>query len=369
MKSINKKGSKQMEKYKFALIGCGSMMGRHLSEVNRIEGAEVVCVCDIVRENAEIAAEEIGGNPIIVEDYRKILDVVDIDAVFVALPHHLYFDCGMYFALNKKHILMEKTMCNTEAECIRLIETCDKMGVTLMCAYPNRYRPGMIKLKEMLESGEYGEIMQMSIWTEQLTGEQMSYIKGNCWSYDNRVGGGQLFAHGCHYIDVLLWFLGNPLWGAHMGTNNGTPWMLEEGTSAVVMKFENGAVAYHGATWGARGTRLGYDFQVQTEKGMLEYMRFEDEIRLYDENMAHVPGAMTEQKGKYKVLWKGEDENSKSTRYEIMHFIECVREGKEPMTSGKNALQSLRVIWALYNAEKNNMLADLRGLGFENQMK
>ncbi len=358
-----------MKKFKFALIGCGGMMGRHASEVNRVEGAEIVCVCDINRANAEAVAKEIGNNPIIIEDYRKILDVVDIDAAFIALPHHIHFDCGMYFALKKKHILMEKTLCNTEEECVKLIETCDEMGVTLQCAYPNRYRPGMFKYKELIDSGKYGKVIQMSIWTEQLTGADMNYINGDTWSFDNRAGGGQLFCHGCHYIDVLLWFLGNPVYGAHMGTNTGTPWMLKEGTSAVVMKFENGAVAYHGATWGARGTRMGYDFQIQTEGGMLEYMRFEDEIRLYDENIAHVPGAMTEQQAKYKVLWKGEDQNSKSTRYEIQHFIECVSEGKEPMTSGKNALQSLRVIWKLYDAEKNNMIADLRGLGFENQMK
>ena len=58
-----------------------------------------------------------------------------------------------------------------------------------------------------------------------------------------------------------------------------TPWLMKEGTSALIMKFENGAVGYHGATWGARGTRLGYDFQVQTEKGMLESNDVEYQIK------------------------------------------------------------------------------------------
>jgi len=57
---------------------------------------------------------------------------------------------------------------------------------------------------------------------------------------------------------------------------------------------------------------------------------------------------------------------SKETQYEISHFVDCCRTGKEPLTSGRKALQSLRVIWELYDAERNNRIADLRGLGLEN---
>jgi predicted dehydrogenase len=150
-----------------------------------------------------------------------------------------------------------------------------------------------------------------------------------------------------------------------MGTRNGTPWMLREGTSALVMKFENGAVGYHGATWGARGTRLGYDFQIQTEKGLLEYEHTAGEVRFYNGSGVHVPGGGTE-KQSYNVLWKREGESGKLTQHEIRHFTECIFEDKTPLTNGRAALQGLRVIWALYNAEHNNEIADLRGLGFKN---
>ena len=47
---------------------------------------------------------------------------------------------------------MEKPLCNTEEECVRLIETCEKNEVTLMCAYPVRYWPGIVKLKELIDT-------------------------------------------------------------------------------------------------------------------------------------------------------------------------------------------------------------------------
>ena len=138
--------------------------------------------------------------------------------------------------------------------------------------------------------------------------------------------------------------------------------MINEGTSSLIMKFENGVVAYHGATWGARGTRMAYDFQIQTEKGMLEFENNSGEVRLYNRNGDHKPGGATENQS-YTVLWKRDGEKSKETQHEIKHFTECVLEDKTPLTNGRVALQGLRVIWALYNAEKNGMLADLRGMG------
>ena len=354
-----------MEKLKLGLVGCGKMMARHVAGVQKVDNVEIVAVCDTIEENAKAVADSLGNNPKIFSKYTDMVDVVD--AVMIALPHDLHFECGMFFALNNKHILMEKPLCNSQRECEILIETCEERNLKLMCAYPVRFWPGVVKLKELVDSGEYGEIMQMSIWTEQLTGADMSYteIGGRQWHITGRLGGGQLFSHGCHYVDILLWFLGEPVSGSHMGTRNGTPWMLREGTSALVMKFENGAVAYHGATWGARGTRLGYDFQIQTEKGLLEYEHKSGEIRLYDGSSVHVPGMETE-KANYRVIWTREGKVSKETQHEIRHFVDCVLNDKTPITNGRAALQGLKVIWALYNAEENNMLADLRGLGLNN---
>lgn len=352
-----------MKTLRLGLIGCGGMMGTHVQGVRYVDHVEIVAVCDEIESRARDVSEALGNSPRIFVDFRDPEMVEMVDAVMIALPHDLHFECGMFYALHDKHILMEKPLCNTEEECLRLIETCEERNLKLMCAYPVRYWNGIVKLKELMDSGDYGEIIQMSVWTEQLTGSHYDYASSEKpWTFTARLGGGQLFSHGCHYIDLMLWFLGNPVSGAHIGTRNGTPWMLKEGTSAVVIKFENGVVGYHGATWGARGTRLGYDFQIQTEKGLLEYEHASGEVRLYNRSGAHRPGGATESQS-YDVLWCRDGAQSKETQHEIRHFTDCVLNDKKPMTDGRSALQSLRVIWALYNAENNGTLADLRGLG------
>lgn len=344
-----------MEKIRLGMIGCGRMMKRHALAIQQVDNVDITAVCDVVLERAEDVASVL-NNPYVTTDYRTVLE--HVDAVLVALPHDLHYECGLYFARHKKHIMMEKPLCNTEEECVRLINACDEEGVILMCAYPVRFWPGIRKLKELVDSGEYGQVMQMSVWTEQLT--QYDELH---WCNTARVGGGQLFSHGCHYIDIILWFLGNPVKGTHFGTRVGTPWMLREGTSALTIKFESGAIAYHGGTWGARGTRMGYDFQIMTEKGLLEYDHHEGIVKVYDALKAHKPGEPDEGYKNFRVVWERNKEASKETQYEIKHFADCVINGEKPLTDGRTALQGLRVIWKLYEAEENNQIADLRGLG------
>ena len=125
-----------------------------------------------------------------------------------------------------------------------------RQGVTLMIAYCMRFHPLITQLKEALDARLAGDLFQLSIWTEQHT-ERLP----NSWMCRaETLGGGQLFSHGCHYIDLLLWFLGQPLRGMHMGTNHGTPWMEREGTSNVCLEFPQGRLGYHFGTWGARGS-------------------------------------------------------------------------------------------------------------------
>ncbi len=344
-----------MEKIRYGIIGCGKMMGKHIQGIRFVENAEVTAFCDVIRKNAEELAKDYPGS-FVTTDWREMIDYVD--AVLVALPHHLHYQCGVFFARHKKHVLMEKPLCNTEEECLRLIEICKEENVKLMCAYPVRHWPGIVRLKELVDSGEYGAVMQMSVWTEQLTKQDDE----TSWLNTAQVGGGQFFSHGCHYVDLLFWFLGNPVAGTHFGTKVGGNKILGESTSIASFKFESGALGYHGATWNAAGTRLAWDCQLMMEKGLLDYDRYKGVIRLYNKNTAHDAGKAESQE--YEVLWTCDPSKiAEQTQHEIRHFTDCILNDKKPITDGETALKSLQAIWRMYDAEKHGVIADLRGLG------
>ena len=274
-------------------------------------------------------------------DYHEVLP--EVDAVALLLPHHLHHPIGRACLAAGKHVLMEKPLANSEQECVDLIAAAEKANRTLMVAYCMRFHPLLTKLKELLDEQAYGEVFQLSIWTEQHTQYPPEHWASNAAT----LGGGQLFSHGCHYIDLLLWFLGAPIEGAHVGTNLGTPWMQREGTSNVAIRFESGALGYHFGTWGARGTRLGYAIHVHCSEGMLEAAISDGKLLLHQGE---------------EIALLAEAPLKKPIEFEVAHFLDCIDTGAAPLTNGPDSLVGLQVIWRLYEAERVGRLADLRGL-------
>ena len=256
-----------MKKIRLGVIGCGNMGGQHLPAfINLKDVLEVSCTCDIDIEKAERTAELLNAKHF-VKDYKDMLDFVD--AVLVVLPHKLHFECGKFFAENKKHILMEKPFCINEKECIELNKIAKENNVKMMVAYPVPFWEEVKKLYEYMNLGLIGEPFQMTIYTDHYVPPVGA--RGT-WMTSRGIGGGELFSHGCHFVDLLLRFLGKPISGSHLGTNHGTPWMEREGTSHAVIKFESGALGYYTGTWGAKGTSNHTKFEIYGTKGTLTSM-------------------------------------------------------------------------------------------------
>lgn len=346
-----------MKKVRLGLVGCGKMAINHAQSFESLKDImELSCVCDIDKEAAEAMGKRVGTDKVFT-DYRDMLPYVD--AVLAVLPHEIHFEVGMFFIENKKHVLMEKPLCINEKECFDMVHAAEKHKVKLMTAYCVRYLDPVLKMKECVDNGLIGDVFHMSIWTEQRTLMKRCSIKD--------LGGGQLFSHGCHYIDILLWFLGKPVRGCHLGTNLGTPKMEREGTSDVVIEFESGALGYHMGTWGAVGTRHGWEFQIHGTKGMLAYSKggeYGGKVVLYT-NLGTQEQIHNEEENHtdIEILWSTDEPYGKKTAGEIRHFCECILDDKAPLTTGYDSIQGLRVIWKLYEAEEKGVIADLRGLG------
>ena len=355
------------KKIRLGIIGCG-VMSRHSHAYGMKDiasEAEVTAICDKRIYRAEEFCDNMGGDRskiLITADYKEMVDVVD--AVVIVTPHHLHYEQAMFFLQHDKHVLCEKPIAITEEDCLAMVAEAKKRNLTFMCAYPVPYWEGIVKLKELLDSGKYGKVFQMSIWTEQYTGLDRGDGEAAEWGFNRKyVGGGQFFSHGCHYVDLMLRFLGEPIKGFHMGTVTGTPWMKDmgEGTSNVVIEFEGGVLGYHFGTWGARGTTHDYNIQVFTDKGFFEYDHVKNSLT-YKSTL----GPANETRGitEWKFMGVG-----KQTQYELLHFVDCLRTGKEPLTDGESSIQSLRAIWRMYEAEQKGVIADLRGLGIKKEEK
>jgi predicted dehydrogenase len=340
---------------KIGIIGCGAMGSNHQAVFDSLTGAiEVTATVDIDIEKAN-SAKEILNAKFATTDYREIWPYVD--AVLIATPHDLHHEQGMAAFAQGKHVLMEKPMAISEAECIDLIRASEESRKTLMVAYPMRYQPLVVKLKELLDNKYLGEPFHIGIFTEQLT-----QPPADSWMVQaKRLGGGQFFSHGCHYIDLLLWFLGEPEVGVHLGTRNHTEWMEKEGTSDAIIKFANGAIGHHFGTWGARATRHGYAIHAHCERGMLEADITGGVLYAHHGFKGTPPaggigGTLSPDPKDAEVILAMEGE-SKYLQGELEHFAHCIATGEKPLTDGPGSLAGLRVIWALLESEKNKTLS------------
>jgi predicted dehydrogenase len=118
----------------------------------------------------------------------------------------------------------------------------------------------------------------------------------------------------------------------------------------VTIEFENGRLGYHFGTWGARGTRLRYAIHAHCTEGLLE-------ADISSHKLVHIL------RGEETVLL--ESASGKHTENEMAHFLDCIATGQTPLTNGRGSLQGLRVIWRLYEAEQEQRMANLMGLGLD----
>ena len=140
-------------------------------------------------------------------DLNAVLADPAVDAVVIATPHHLHTVAVEAAAQAGKHILLEKPMAPTLAECDRILAAADQAGVTLMLGHTSQFAPAYQLAKQMLDGGELGEIVlgvstMSKFWFEPNRRD---------WHLDRQTGGGMWLTAGIHCLDRLTWLVGSPV--------------------------------------------------------------------------------------------------------------------------------------------------------------
>ncbi|MDF2670796.1 MAG: hypothetical protein K0R67_3102 [Paenibacillus sp.] len=323
-----------MSKIRTAVVGL-NMGLQHAYAYAKSERSDLRWVVDLDEEKAAKVAKELGCS--YTTDWTQIID--DVDAISLATPHHLHAPQALQAIAAGKHVLLEKPLANTESDCLKIIEAAKAKGTTFMMAYIVRFLPAIIQLKEILKSEKYGKPFSGNIWIHSY----LPPMPGTWFSRKDALGGGVMFSHGCHYVDLFIWLFGTPTSVASFGTRVGTEWMEGEGTSHSIMQFEGGVVASLQASWGMKYRQSPGFMQIHTTEGALIL-----------DNMAQIDVVNAEGRhtivGPYPALKQEEGTNA---LYEVEHFLESIANGTRPDTDGVEAMKSLRTIWAMYESAEN----------------
>ena len=195
-----------MEGIRAGIIGCGGIAnGKHLPAIKEAGGIEVVAFCDLIRERAEKAAKEYGGEGAqVFTDYHDLL-ALNLDAVYVCTPNRSHSAITVDALHSGKHVLCEKPMAINSAQAQAMLNAANETGKVLTIGYQNRFRPDSRYLKKACREGELGDIY----FARANAIRRRAVPTWGVFLNEYEQGGGPLIDIGTHALDLTLWMMEN----------------------------------------------------------------------------------------------------------------------------------------------------------------
>lgn len=226
-----------MKKIRFAVVGCGNIGMRHLAVIDASPNAILVAACDIKQEVLDKVSFLYKID--YYQDFKKMLGQDEIDVINVCTPHNLHAPMTIAAAEHHKHILTEKPMALTTVECKNMIIAAKRNGVKLFVVKQNRYNVPIKLLKEAIDKKRLGKILMVKC--NVLWNRHIEYYKDSDWRGTRENEGGVLFTQASHFIDLLLWLLGD-VKNVLARTANLRHKLDIEDTGQALFEFKNGAM-------------------------------------------------------------------------------------------------------------------------------
>lgn len=238
-----------MSKIKFGVIGQGHIGKRHAEMIRRNPDCELVAVADV------LPPEELGLTDIKEKFYTDATEMIkqhpEIDVINVCTPNGLHATHALLALDHKKHVVVEKPMALTKADCEKIIYKALQMHKHVFCVMQNRYSPPSVWIKEVVEKKILGNIYMVQIncyWNR----DERYYKKGG-WKGTATLDGGTLFTQFSHFIDIMYWLFGDikDIEGKFADFNHQTMTEFED-SGIVNFKFVNGGIGclnYSTAVW------------------------------------------------------------------------------------------------------------------------
>lgn len=229
-----------------AVVGLGDISAIHLDAIAGNPGIRLVGVCDVDPDRAARTASERGVPGF--TDHQALFEALHPQVVHVTTPHHQHVPVALDAIDAGVHVLTEKPVAHTVAEGQRLVERAAAASVKVGVVLQNRYNPTSVAIRDLLAAGTLGPITggRAAVWWSRTPAYYAASPWRGRWSES---GGGVLINQAVHTLDLLLWFLGDPVAMRGTAATLALADTIEvEDTATVVMDHEQGVRSVFFAT-------------------------------------------------------------------------------------------------------------------------
>jgi predicted dehydrogenase len=337
-------------KIRIGIIGAGNIaQNAHIPAYLKQKDIELVGVCDINEERAKNVAEKYNMK-YAVKDFNDLLAVDEIDAVSICTWNNGHAAAAIAAAKAGKHILCEKPMSMDGEEAEAMLKASKENKVTFMMGFVNRFRGDSKVIKALAEAGRFGEIYYSKAGWLRRRGTPLG------WFTDlSKAGGGPAIDIGVHVIDLTWYFMGKPkpvsISAATYNkigdykTKGVSRWTAfdtddlkfeTEDSANGLIRFENGATMNFEISWAINGKDTGiYSDVFGTKAGAsLNPFTIYDEVENYLMDSSPVVN------------------NEDSFANEIRHFLDCIKEGSEPISTAEDGVNIQKILNGIYTSSK-----------------
>ena len=227
------------KKLGFVLVGCGRIARKHAGNLGegKIEGADLVAVCDVKEDRAKHYGEKYSV-PYFTDMHKMMRELGEkVDVVNILTPSGDHADHTIELCQYGKSIVVEKPMALTLQDADRMIEACDRAGVRLFVVKQNRFNLPVKKMREALELDRFGDLVMGTVrvrWCRDQAYYDQDKWRGT-WEHD----GGVFANQAIHHIDLLQWMMGD-VETVYAKSATRLVDIEVEDTGVVLLKFSNG---------------------------------------------------------------------------------------------------------------------------------
>lgn len=342
-------------KIRIGIIGAGNIANVHINDYLKLQDeCEITSITDVALPLAEQRAKEY-GIPHVFRTAEELIASDNVDAVIVAVPNKFHASLAIAAMEAGKHVLLEKPMGLNAADAKQIVRVQQKTGRIVMVGHQRRFEHLAMKIKEQVVRGELG-----SIYTAKAGWYRRKGIPGwGTWFTQMAVsGGGPLIDIGVHMLDLSLHLMGNPkpvaVYGATYaefgpqrkgiggwGKPNWDGYYDVEDLATAMIRMEDGSTLTLEVSWAVH---------MSTDSAPFIHL-------MGSEGGAYLSGTT----GKYltekfdqalevDLTTPADDEGSRSRM--CKHFLECIRTGREPLTSVMTGLTNNLILDAIYESSR-----------------
>ncbi len=320
--------------YGIGIVGCG-MIGQKRAKALGVGGQLVACA-DIDITRAEHLAQ--GSDAKAFFDWHMLIELPEVDIVVIATLHNSLAEITLAAVNTGKHVLVEKPAARSATELEQVIAAALRNGVKVHVGFNHRYHRALRKAKEIVDSGELGELM--FIRARYGHGGRIGYDKE--WRANSVLsGGGELIDQGPHLIDLSRWFLGDFV--DVQGFAHTYYWdMPVDDNGFMMLKTEKKQVAFLHVS--CTEWKNMFSMEIYGKRGKLDISGLGGS---YGVERLTFYKMLPEMGPPETISWEYPMEDD-SWMVEMAEFYEDIRLNRTPSAGLKDAFESLKVVQQIY---------------------